>query len=258
MRFLQCASDNMETDMETTAIKSMHPLTAIAAVSVTLFSLAGLGAITGLIPTSHSQPAPVQAPATLSEPLKSAAAVQPAAPVATTTVTAAKPAVHKHAVKHASPVETAVLPAEPRPAPVKDESPIKIAQNDPAPRSEPAPRIEPAKPACYDCGVIESVREIEKKGEGSGLGAVAGGLAGGVLGRQTGGGRGRDVMTVLGAIGGAVAGNAVEKNVKKVKNYEVVVRFDDGTNQLITQNNPPAWRSGDRVRLTNGVITASN
>ena len=39
----------------------MHPLTAIAAVSVTLFSLAGIGAITGLMPTGHSQNVQVQA-----------------------------------------------------------------------------------------------------------------------------------------------------------------------------------------------------
>ena len=65
-------------------------------------------------------------------------------------------------------------------------------------------------------------------------------------------------MTLLGAIGGAVAGHQIEKNVKKVKSYEIAIRFDDGTNQLITQNNPPAWRSGDKVKLVNGVITASN
>ena len=72
------------------------------------------------------------------------------------------------------------------------------------------------------------------------------------------GGRGRDVMTVLGAIGGAVAGHQIEKNVKKVKSYEIAVRLDDGSTQFITQDKPPAWRSGDRVRLVDGVITASN
>jgi len=106
--------------------------------------------------------------------------------------------------------------------------------------------------------VIQSVREIEKKGEGSGLGAVAGGVAGGLLGRQTGGGRGRDVMTVLGAIGGAVAGHAVEKNVKKVKKLRDRHPLRRRTSQLITQDNPPAWRSGDKVRLVNGVISANN
>jgi outer membrane lipoprotein SlyB len=111
---------------------------------------------------------------------------------------------------------------------------------------------------CHECGVIESVREVEKKGDGSGLGAVAGGVTGGLLGRQTGNGRGRDVMTVLGAVGGAFAGNVIEKNVKKVKSYELEIRFEDGSSRLITQDNPPAWRSGDRVRLVDGRITANN
>ena len=234
--------------METTTSKSMHPLTAIAAVSVTLFSLAGIGAITGLIPTSHSTQ--LQQTRTAEEPAKLVAPAQPVATttVTTTTVSVPKPA-HKLAAKRAKPVEQAAQPAE---------APVRVAQNDPAPRYEPAPRAEPARSVCYDCGVIESVREIEKKGEGTGLGAVAGGVAGGLLGHQTGGGRGRDVMTVLGAIGGAVAGHAVEKNVKKVKSYEIAIRFDDGSSRVLTQDTPPAWRPGDKVRFVNGAITASN
>ena len=244
--------------MEIATTRSMHPLTAIAAVSATLFSLAGLGAIAGLIPTSHSQTTPLQS--TAAEPLKPAAVTPPAeAPAAPrAAVSSAKPAAHKPAARTVKPLETAARPAEEHAPAVRDEAPIKIAQTDPVPRYEPAPRVEPVKPICYDCGVIESVREIEKKGAGTGLGAVAGGVAGGLLGRQTGGGHGRDVMTVLGAIGGAFAGNAVEKNVKKVKSYEVAIRFDDGSTQLLIQDNPPAWRSGDKVRLVNGVITANN
>ena len=234
--------------METTTKNSMHPLTAIAAVSVTLFSLAGIGAITGLIPTGHSQSAQIQAVKPAEEPSRLASAPQPAD----------KPVVHKAAAKPARPVEKAARPATDPTKTARDEDPVRVAQNDPSPRYEPAPRAAPVRPLCYDCGVIESVREIEKKGEGSGLGAVAGGVAGGVLGRQTGGGRGRDVMTVLGAIGGAVAGNQIEKSVKKVKSYEIAIRFEDGTSRLVTQDNPPAWRSGDKVRFVNGIITASN
>ena len=244
--------------METTTSKSMHPLTAIAAVSITLFSLAGIGAITGLIPTSHSTQ--LQQTKAVEDPAKLVAPAQPLATttITTTTVSVPKPAAHKVVAKRAKPVEQAARSAEEPIRPVRDEAPVRIAQNEPATRYEPAPRAEPARLACYDCGVIDSVREIEKKGEGSGLGAVAGGVAGGLLGRQTGGGRGRDVMTVLGAIGGAFAGNAVEKNVKKVKSYEIDIRFDDGTHQLVTQDNPPAWRSGDKVKLVNGVISANN
>ncbi len=114
------------------------------------------------------------------------------------------------------------------------------------------------KPVCRDCGVIESVREVEKKGEASGSGAAIGGIAGGILGNQTGRGHGRDVMTVLGAIGGAIAGHEIEKNTKKVKSYEIDIRFDDGSTRLIAQDSPPAWRTGDRVRVVDGIIVANN
>ena len=81
---------------------------------------------------------------------------------------------------------------------------------------------------CGECGVIESVREIGAKGQGSGLGAVGGAVVGGLLGNQVGGGRGQDLMTVVGAVGGAMAGNEVEKRVKTTKSYQITVRLDDG------------------------------
>lgn len=245
--------------METTSKTSMHPLTAIAAVSVTLFSLAGIGAITGLIPTSHSQIVQAQQTRTAEAPVKVAAVLTPTETTAAAPAPSApKPAVRKVAAARPRPVEHAAPPAPEPVREVRTGAPVIVAQNTLPPMNAPAPIIAPAKPLCYDCGVVESVREVEKKGEGSGTGAVVGGIAGGVLGRQTGGGRGRDVMTVLGAIGGAVAGNAIEKNVKMVKSYEINVRFEDGTSRVIAQDTAPAWRAGDKVRLINGVITASN
>src|SRR5512140_2721295 len=107
MRSGLCASDLMETAMDNTTTRRMHPLTAIAAVSVTLFSLVGIGAITGLIPTSHSQstPTPVAKPA--EEPLKSTAVAPPAESANMGTAAAPVPAdrlpVHKAVVKHAKP-----------------------------------------------------------------------------------------------------------------------------------------------------------
>ena len=131
--------------METTTTRSMHPLTAIAAVSVTLFSLAGIGAITGLIPTSHSQPAQIQS-TTPAEPLKSAAAAPPSetTTVTTPTVSVPKPAAHKAAARRAKPVEHAARPAEEPVKTVKDEAPVRVAQNDPSPRYEPAPKPVPS------------------------------------------------------------------------------------------------------------------
>jgi outer membrane lipoprotein SlyB len=251
----------METAMETTTKKSMHPLTAMAAVSITLFSLVGIGAITGLIPTSHSQTAQIEAVKPAEQPSKLAATAQPVetTTVTTTTATEPKPDAHKVAARHAKPVERAARRAEEPVRVANADVPAMVAQTPPPPPpNQPAPSFEPPKPICYDCGVIQSVRVVEKNGEATGSGAAIGGIAGGILGNQAGRGHGRDVMTVLGAIGGAVAGHEIEKNTKKVKSYEIAIRFDDGSSRLITQDNPPAWRSGDRVRLVDGVITARN
>jgi outer membrane lipoprotein SlyB len=122
------------------------------------------------------------------------------------------------------------------------------------------PRVvsTPPKAACADCGIIESTREVQAHGEGSGLGAAGGAIVGGLLGHQVGGGRGQDLATVVGAVGGAVGGNQIEKSMKSAKSYEIVVRLDDGSSRTIQQAAAPTWRSGDRVRLIDGVIHANN
>ena len=270
--------------MEVTPKKSIHPLIAVAAVSVTLFSLAGIAAVTGLIPTSHSQSAAQMEPAKpAEEPAKVAVAPQAADTSAATTESEAKAAeekeaAHKEALhqealrkeaarkaverkraeaaerKARAAAETAKLAkAETQPA-----APAAIAQSGPPPGYAPPPTAASVKPLCHDCGVVESVREVEKPGKATGSGAAIGGIAGAILGNQTGRGHGRDVMTVLGALGGAIAGHEIEQKTAKVKAYEIGVRFDDGSTQLITQDTPPAWRSGDHVKVVNGVITANN
>jgi outer membrane lipoprotein SlyB len=129
-------------------------------------------------------------------------------------------------------------------------SPAKLAQ-----AQAPAAPLAAAK--CAECGVVQSVREIETKGEGSGIGAVGGAVVGGVLGNQVGGGSAKQIMTAVGAVGGAVAGNEIEKRVKSVKSYEVTVRFDDGSSRAFTEANAPSWRSGDKVKVINGVIQSN-
>jgi len=126
-------------------------------------------------------------------------------------------------------------------------APVRIADSTPA-------RVAAR---CAECGVIESVREIASKGEGTGLGAVGGAVVGGVLGSQVGGGRGQDVMTVVGAVGGAVAGHEVEKRVKATKSYAITVRFDDGSSRVISEASAPTWRVGDKVKIINGAIQSN-
>ena len=111
---------------------------------------------------------------------------------------------------------------------------------------------KPGSAACPTCGVVESVRYVEKKGEGSGVGAVAGGVLGGVLGHQVGSGRGNTAATIVGAGAGAYAGNEVERNAKKKSYYVVAVRLDDGRRKTITQGARPGVREGDRVKIVGG------
>ncbi len=91
---------------------------------------------------------------------------------------------------------------------------------------------------CADCGTVEAVTAVQRQGQVNGvavgnqtigIGTVAGGLIGGLVGNQLGNGNGKTAMTVLGAAGGAYAGNKVESNMKKVTVYNVAVRMDDGT-----------------------------
>lgn len=109
---------------------------------------------------------------------------------------------------------------------------------------------------CHDCGKIVDVKAVKVEGSGSGLGAVAGGVAGGAIGNQMGSGNGRTAMTLLGAVGGAVLGNKVEKNYKASTVYEVEVAFDDGTHNQYKFQERPYWQVGDRVKVVNGKITA--
>jgi len=255
------------------ASRNTHPMVVIAAIAVTLFAMTGIAAFMGWIPGStgtQTSGAPRSAaPAELAQAAPPAASPSPA--TAPTAPAAAKPVTEKRAVRtevqkgHQSSVQAArpatVHAAEAgTPAPVLASAPRTEASYPPPAPGSTITESEPVRqrPPCFDCGTIESVRQVEKKGEGSGLGAVAGGLLGGLLGHQTGGGRGRDVMTVVGAVSGAVAGHQIEKNTKKSTAYEVTVRFEDGTTRILQQASEPAWRMGDRVRVINSEIVPAS
>ncbi len=106
---------------------------------------------------------------------------------------------------------------------------------------------------------IDVVRTQEQP-RTSGAGAIIGGVAGAVLGHQIGGGFGRDAATAVGAIGGAVAGNSIEKNgaapaVSQV--YRVSVQLDNGAYRAFDIGGGIDLRVGDRVRIENGQIIRS-
>ena len=106
--------------------------------------------------------------------------------------------------------------------------------------------------SCADCGVVQSIRYVEQKGQSSGVGLVAGGVVGGVLGHQIGSGRGNTAATILGAGAGAYAGNEIEKNKKTKGSWSVGIRMDNGQHRTFTYGSQPTVHEGERVKLVDG------
>src|SRR5205823_13792890 len=157
--------------METNT-KKLHPLLLLAAVSLTVFSAVGIAALTGLIPHSKGSVSADAPPLTVQAPVVAQAEPAPAPSVAP--APAAPKPVKKHVARAASPkpVETVTVPGFGEPAPVA-QAPQVV--------ETPKPVVKPGL-----LGTVQSVREVEQKGEGKGVGAVGGGLAGAVLGHNIG------------------------------------------------------------------------
>lgn len=106
-------------------------------------------------------------------------------------------------------------------------------------------------------GSVESVRNITReeliRDKNNGWHTFGGALMGGVIGNQFGGGSGRDVATILGAIiGGSIAGNHHSKPKKRI-NYlvELMIKTDDGEQFMVIQDYDPkmVFHSKDKVRM---------
>ena len=122
------------------------------------------------------------------------------------------------------------------------------------PRMRNRPVAAAPVPVCANCGVVEAINLVEHKGDGSYVGMIAGGVAGAVLGSQVGHGKGTTIAQVLGAAGGAYAGNEIEKRMKTTKHYEVVVRLANGGSQTVSYPAQPGFSVGTRVRVENGAL----
>ncbi|MCF8178198.1 MAG: glycine zipper 2TM domain-containing protein [Sulfuritalea sp.] len=216
-----------------------HPLLLAAAASVTVLSLAGAATLAGWLPGPGS--------ATVNPPAQVLAALPPTA-IAPSVALPAPVAPQKKTKPAARPIKRETVAVQ-RTVPEAQEPRAAVS---PAPTFVSA---KPVPPICRDCGVVEAVHEVLVQPKGSGGGAVAGGVVGGILGNQIGKGATRDIATIIGAVGGAFAGNHIEKSSKESKRYDVVVRFEDGSNRTFSSESRPDWQSGDRVRLQNGQLT---
>ena len=166
--------------------------------------------------------------------------------------------------QNGAPVAAAPAPTNAQPVPAAVPAPAPAAAVAPAAQPAPvavapAPRAvakEPVRPvASANLGEVQSIEPIRTRPQGSGAGAVIGGVLGAVVGNQFGAGNGRAAMTGLGAIGGAVAGNNVERNRNEgIAGYRVSVRLDNGQSRTYEESSLDGLRVGDRVRVEGSRI----
>jgi outer membrane lipoprotein SlyB len=108
----------------------------------------------------------------------------------------------------------------------------------------------PTGPVEIRNGVVEQITATTiKSNHDTGVGAVIGGLGGLGVGALIGSGTGKAVAMVIGAIGGAVAGNEIQKHYDKpIEGQQIFVRTSNGVLVTVTQ---PAGnlRVGQRVYI---------
>ncbi len=110
---------------------------------------------------------------------------------------------------------------------------------------------EARKAQTVEYGTVVSVQEviIEGDNETGALGAAGGGVVGGVLGSMVGGGRGRTLATLGGAVLGAGLGYAGTKGATTQTALEIMVRLENGQEISVVQGKDVLFAPGDQVRV---------
>jgi outer membrane lipoprotein SlyB len=85
-------------------------------------------------------------------------------------------------------------------------------------------------------GVVISIRPVTVDGSQSGIGAAAGGVIGAIGGSGASGvQREQQALGVLGAVAGAVVGNAIERMTTREEAVEILVQLKNGDRRAIVQ-----------------------
>lgn len=98
-------------------------------------------------------------------------------------------------------------------------------------------------------GTIMHISEVQIQKPTTGLGGLSGAAIGGIAGSSIGGGRGSVLAAAIGAVGGVVAGNAIEQKANSVKSVELTIRRDDGRTFVVVQKADPRFVKGLRVKI---------
>lgn len=113
-----------------------------------------------------------------------------------------------------------------------------------------APPLAAAQQRHQQIGFVRSIQLIDSATPGLGAGALLGAVIGGVVGHQFGSGSGRKVATGAGVIGGALAGNEIQKrNQVAGQVYRVTVQLQNGEIRQFDYQQIGDLQIGDRVSV---------
>ena len=107
-------------------------------------------------------------------------------------------------------------------------------------------------------GTLVAAEPVKIKGEDDGLGAITGGLLGAVIGCGEGifDDECRDTVAVVGAIGGAILGNAVASRIGDHNGFQYVIDVDDSEDDIsIVQSGNEQIPIGSKVTVSIGTNT---
>jgi len=225
-------------------------LTIVALATALLMKGNGSGSET-VAPLAATPAATTTVPAT---PAPDAAAVPPAATVAQTQAPAPTTApVHTASTHHTATHSTGSGSGyHPSNTSVADAGSTYGGSG--ATNTTPSYSAPPAPPAvCTTCGTIESFDAVKVQGQTNGVGAVGGGAVGAVVGSQIAGRHNHTLGGVIGAIGGGLLGNEIEKSQRTTTVYDVHVRMDDGSMRTIRQSAAPVV--GSKVTVNGSTLS---
>ena len=100
-------------------------------------------------------------------------------------------------------------------------------------------------------GEIIEIEMVKVDGTESGVGSVAGAATGGIAATHIGGGRGRLLATIAGAVTGGVLGNLAERKMTETSALNITVRLESGGYVSVVQQaeGSSSFQIGDRVKV---------
>lgn len=98
-------------------------------------------------------------------------------------------------------------------------------------------------------GEVTAVDEATIEGRRSPLGRIGGGWIGYQAGRTVGGGSGRAIAGAVGAVAGAVAGQAIEERATREEAWQFTVELEGGRRIAVVQARDVSFAVGERVRV---------